>query len=452
MNDWTAGRRAERRVLVLAYYFPPMGLSGVQRTAKFVKYLPRFGWQPTVVTCHPRGYFAYDVPLLEEIEAAGIEIHRTASWDPTRLFGRREVVDLPPESARRAFSRMSQAIFVPDNKIGWWIPARRKARAVLRETPFDLIFASAPPYTAHLVGGGLARSSGLPLVLDFRDDWVGNPRHAYPTRLHRALSSFLERRALQSADRIIVINEIIRRNLAARNPDAAASHEAVVIPQGFDPDDLRVAPSIPGLPAHADTFTLVYCGVFYDAQSPEPFLRALADVVTRRAGLKSRIKAVFVGLLPESAKKLAEALGLAEAVHHTGYLPHHEAVACLRAADVLWMTVGRSEGAESISTSKLYEYFGTEKPILGLVPPGAARDALSRYGASEVVDPDAISEISAGIERLFQLWTADRLPRPARDFVDAFNRERLTERLAHQFDRAIRNRDAPALHTGGTRA
>lgn len=37
----------QREVLVIAYYFPPMGLSGVQRTLKFVKYLPEYKWKPS---------------------------------------------------------------------------------------------------------------------------------------------------------------------------------------------------------------------------------------------------------------------------------------------------------------------------------------------------------------------------------------------------------------------
>lgn len=450
MSDAAAGRQGERRVLVLAYYFPPMGLSGVQRTSKFVKYLPRFGWCPTVITCEPRGYFAYDASLLAEIEAVGITVHRTTSWDPTRLFGSKQVVGYPAESARRAFSLLSQMLFVPDNKVGWWRPARKKALELLEETSFDLIYASAPPYTAHLVGAGLSRSAGLPLVLDFRDDWVGNPRHTYPTVVHRGLSAYLEQRALSAGDRIVVINDVIRRNLTVRNPHCAAPEDVVVIPQGFDPDDFIGEPSIPGMTKDPGTFTLLYSGVFYDVQSPEPFLRALADVVRRRAGLKSRIKAVFVGLLSEPSIAMAEALGISDIIHYTGYLPHPEAVGCLQAADVLWMMVGRTEGADSISTSKLYEYFGTEKPVLGLVPIGAARDALRQYGAAEIVDPEVVSEISAGIEHLYGLWSEGRLPSPHPGFVDQFNREQLTRRLAHLFDSVIREKSLLSGKAGPT--
>jgi len=97
--------RPLRRVLVIAYYFPPMGLSGVQRVAKFVKYLPEHGWQPTVLTIEPAGYFAYDTTLLHEVKQAGVAICRTASWDPTRFFRRHQTIPLPSELQRRRLSR-----------------------------------------------------------------------------------------------------------------------------------------------------------------------------------------------------------------------------------------------------------------------------------------------------------------------------------------------------------
>ena len=424
-----------RRVLVFAYYFPPMGLSGVQRTAKFLKYLPRYGWESTVVTCRPHGYFAYDDSLLREVEEAGITIHRTASWDPTRLFGKRATVGMPRESVRKGLSALSQWVFVPDNKVGWMRPALGQALDILREKPHDLIYSSAPPYSSHLAAARLARKTGLPLVLDFRDDWVGNPRHIYPTPWHRARSTRLEGRALKAADRVVVIGDAIGESLATRHPDILTPENARGIPQGFDPADFAVEPRIPGLTTDPKVFTLLYSGVFYDAQSPEPFLRGLAALVERKPALRKHIRAVFTGLLPAFAKTLAAQLHIEDMIHHTGYLPHEEAVAGLLAADVLWMTIGRAEGSERIWTGKLYEYFGARKPILGLIPEGVARKALKEYGASRIVEPDAAPDVIAdAIGQLYEQWSGGRLPHPDPAWVAGFDRERLTGALAGIFN------------------
>lgn len=413
-------------MLVVAYYFPPMGLSGVQRVAKFVKYLPDFGWRPTVLTVEPGGYFAYDETLLREVEAAGVEIVRTPSWDPTRLFGRKRTVALPDESTRRRLSNLSQFFFVPDNKLGWLPHAVRAGRRLLRAQAFDAVFSSAPPYTAHLVAARLARQSGRPLIADFRDDWVDNPRHVYPTRWHRRLHERLERRVVRASRRVTAINAHIRDALVRRNGGDAVARRISVLPQGFDPADFE-RPAAPRDPAR---MRLLYSGVFYDAQTPDVFLRALAAWLERRPGARDRVEAVFVGLVPEASRALAERLGLGGVVRYEGYLAHDEAVARLRSADALWMTIGRRPGAEGISTSKLFEYFGAGKPILALVPEGAAREALAPHRAAVVVDPDDASAAAAALDDLFRRWEEDRLPRPDPEYVRRFDRRRLAGKLA----------------------
>ena len=122
-------------------------------------------------------------------------------------------------------------------------------------------------------------------------------------------------------------------------------------------------------------------------------------------------------------------------IHHTGYLPHGEAVSGLLAADVLWMTIGRADGSGRIWTGKLYEYFGARKPVLGLVPEGVARDALKEYGASKIVEPDAAPNVIGGaIEQLYEQWSEERLPHPDPAFIAGFDRERLAGALAGIFN------------------
>lgn len=415
-----------RRVLVLAYYFPPMGLSGVQRVAKFVKYLPSHGWQPTVLTVDPAGYFAYDETLLHEMEDAGVEIVRTATWDPTRLFRRKQTVPLPAERKRRWFSTLSQFFFVPDNKIGWMPHALRAGGRLLREQAFDAIFSSAPPYTSHLIAARLSRISGLPLVLDFRDDWLGNPRHIYPTPLHQALHAMLERYTMQTSSHAFTINEAIREGLVDRNSREGIAPSVKIIPQGFDPVDFQECQPTP----QPDKMQLLYTGIFYDAQTPDFFLQALARFVAQHPTARPHVEAIFVGLLPASSQQLVDHLGIGDLVRYEGYVPHHEAVAHQLAADVLWMTIGRRPGAEGISTSKLFEYMGTRKPILALIPPGAAQRDLEPYGAATIVAPDDVEGITTALSRLFSQWEAHTLPTPNESYVQQFDRKVLAGRLA----------------------
>ncbi|HET6567791.1 MAG TPA: glycosyltransferase family 4 protein [Rhodothermales bacterium] len=413
-------------MLVVAYYFPPMGLSGVQRVAKFVKYLPRHGWRPTVLTVDPGGYFAFDSSLLAELRDSGVDVHRTYSLDPTRLFGKKKTVALPSETRRRRLSSVSQFFFVPDNKIGWAWPAIRAGRRLLSSKKFDAVLSSAPPYTGHLIARSLSRHAGLPLVLDFRDDWLGNPRHVYPTKLHRRLHEALEAGVLRSASAIVTINECIADALAGRVSARGGDAPVHVIPQGFDPQDFTVEPErrAPG------KMRLLHAGIFYDRQTPDVFLKALAALVARREDVRGHVEAAFVGLVPESSLALADRLGLSGCVRHVGYVPHREVPSYLLSADALWMTIGSAPGSSCISTGKLFEYFGARKPILGLVPPGAAQEALEKYRAAVVAPPDDIEQAGTALEALFDLWRAGSLPAPDEEFVQGFDRERLAGRLA----------------------
>ena len=161
-----------RRVLLIAYYFPPLGLSGVQRTAKFAKFLGRYGWKPTVLTVEPAGYYAFDESLLREVEEAGVEIVRTTSLDANRLFKKKGVVRLPSEFIRKAAGFIGDLLFIPDTKIGWKRRALKAALELTARTRFDAILATAPPQTDFLIGMELKRRTGIPLLVDYRDAWM----------------------------------------------------------------------------------------------------------------------------------------------------------------------------------------------------------------------------------------------------------------------------------------
>lgn len=406
----TPGQTGRKRLLVLAYYFPPMGMSGVQRVAKLVKYLPQFGWDPVVITVHPGAYFAFDDALEQEVRDAGVEVVRTSSLDPTQPGGRRTVRLGGNRSTW--LTRISPWIFIPDNKRGWAPFARAAAEKEHAKQPFDAIFSSAPPYTSHLVARRLGNDWGIPWWVDFRDDWLGNPRHVYPTSLHKAYTARLESRVLHEAHQISAINSVIACSLSTRS-----GKEIEVVPQGFDPADF-----IPQNASSNPRCTLLYAGVFYDAQHPKPLLQNLKNLdVTAR----------FIGLVPDDFWYWVDMFNLRDRVEVVGYLPHHEAVREMQRADVLWMMVGHREGAEQISTGKLYDYAGTGKPILGLVPTnGAAAEALKAYGASWVVDSRDDDGIQMHLANIVAGWQSGTLPKPNPAFIRAHDRKELARSVA----------------------
>jgi hypothetical protein len=142
-----------KKVLIIAYYFPPMGGSGVQRPFQLAKYLREFGWEPVVLTQSGGAYSSYDEMMQRELESLAIPVYRISptGWTPQRLsvFAGRSPQTVPqirPGAIRsKLLSWFTRWFFIPDNKTSWISAAVQKASEILKEHSIDLIFATAPP-------------------------------------------------------------------------------------------------------------------------------------------------------------------------------------------------------------------------------------------------------------------------------------------------------------------
>jgi glycosyltransferase involved in cell wall biosynthesis len=416
-----------RRVLVIAYYFPPMGLSGVQRTLKFVKYLPQYRWLPTVLTVEPGGYFARDETLMRDLQNPDITVVRTAPAGPGK-FSRKEVVELPPERMRKALSRFSDMLFIPDNKIGWKREAVERALELHKKTPFDLIFATAPPFTDFLIGAAVKAKINKPLVLDYRDPWVDYPFKFYLTPLHKQRNIALERRALRASSHVITTNRRVKELLISRYK-FLTYQDIEIIPQGYDPEDFSGIGDGHAGRAHADKMRITYAGVFWEDRVPDYFLQALHDLFNEKPKLRGRIEAVFVGNFREENMKLVSRLGLHDAVKVLGYLPHPECIREIVNSDVLWVIVGDDLG----SPGKTYEYIGAGKPILGCVPEGFLKLTIDEAGGKTVA-PDDVEGIKKAIMTYFDQFERHKLTGPKSEVVQKYNRIGLTGSLVKVFE------------------
>lgn len=408
-------------------------MGGVQRTAKFVKYLNKFGWEPIVITSSTKLYYAFDKDLLDELKQ--IKTYRTGET-PTDLTQKKEI-RFRNETLRKFFSKFAQIFLIPDTKIFWKKKAIKKAIDLIKQTNIDLIFTTAPPYTDFLVGYELSKMLNAPLVLDYRDDWIECPYNFYLTPLHKRLHLKLERKILNQAKTFITINNKIQSLIFQRYPDIQIKYSQV-IPQGFDPEDFEKAKANTNkIISQKNRMRFCYAGSFLNLMTPEYFLKALRATFDKIPELKTKIEAYFIGIFPEEFIPLVNTLSLKDNITITGYLNHIECTAHLLASDVLWMMIGSSQKSFMISTGKLFEYIGTGKPILASIPSGTAKDTLSGYGAEFFTEPDNINQISDAIIHLFNLFQQGRLPTGKPEFIDKYNRIHLTERLADIFNKVL---------------
>jgi glycosyltransferase involved in cell wall biosynthesis len=413
-------RSAQRNLLVLAYYFPPWGGAGVQRTLKYVKYLPQFGWQPQVITAQPRALTVSDSTLIQDLPA-GLSVYAT----PIRM--------LPKALPWRVRSWLARWVLVSDQQAGWAPFAQRQAEALIQRRQVQAIYTTSAPYTAHLVGLRLKQRFGLPWIADFRDPWVGNVTLNPPTAWHRMRIQRWERQVITAADRITAVSEPMTDAFRAAYPMVNPKH-FLTVPNGYDPDDfVQVDP----LGRKPDRLGIVYSGSFYGQRSSQPFLQALNNVLMQGNIPRSAIQVRLVGNVGQSTMDLVRTMGLADVVEIIGYVAHRQSVGYVLGADVLLLIIAPGPGSEGVLTGKIFEYLAARRPILALTPPSAAADLIRESRSGVVVDPENVAAISDQLVALLRQWQLGTLVCDSDPAVVArFDRRRLTETLVRALDAA----------------
>lgn len=417
------------RVLVIAYYFPPLGLSGVQRTLKFTKYFREFNWEPTVITTGKIGYFAYDDSLLKEAEDAGIEIVRTESINPNSLLKRKGSIKMPSTWVMKIFGRISKSLFIPDNKIFWSRKAAKTAQKILSEKKMDAIYISAPPFSAISTIVKLKKKFDIPIFVDYRDAWLSNQFRFYPTPYHKYKHKKLEDKALRKVDRIIVVNRIIKEDLL-KAYQFLKFKDIDIIPHGYDQADFD---NIESYPKENNKMVVMYSGIFYEDITPKYFLKAFKKMSQENPDIAANIELHFLGHFKKENKKLVKKLKLEKFVKEIGYVSHIEVIKRITSSDILWLMLPNKDKMINVSPGKLFEYFGTRKPIIASLPNGVAKNAAIEYGASFTTSPDDVSEIKNTLVNVHDLFIENKLPEVNMNFVDDLNRKLQADKLLKIF-------------------
>jgi glycosyltransferase involved in cell wall biosynthesis len=422
-----------RTVLILAYYFPPMGLGGVQRPLKFAKYLPEFGWRPIVATVKDVAYYNQDSSLLEELPDDAV-VSRSGSLDPLRLahhLGRQKKTATRTQSTGRSLARW---FLFPDNQIGWVPFVVLRALRLIRKYQVDAILTTSPPVSGHLAGYLLHQITGLPWIVDFRDAWAGGEFDQAPSDPYRRMAHRLQRHVIHSATHVTTVSYDIADGLT--DPRSGATPVSV-IPNGYDSADF----SAPLAQPVSEKFVLTYSGALNAARSPEPLFQALHHMTAQQPTLASKLEVRLVGAdLDQNVETLIQKYKIQHLVSHLGYLVHEEAVSQILAANALVMFItSESHLVRGVPTGKIYEYLASGKPILAIVPEGAASDLIKQYNRGQSVHPDDPHQIAVVLENWIKQYETDELPQFPVDDEDvrSFSRFQLTGQLARILDHVV---------------
>jgi len=428
-----------RRVLFLAYHFPPVGGAGVQRSAKFARHLPELGYEPLVVTGpgpEPEDRWTPEDASLERDLPSDLTVLRIPHRRPA------------PSTGARA--RAERWMRVPSPFTAWWTEGAREL--ALAAADVDIVYASLSPYDSAEAASRIAALLGRPWVADLRDPWALDEMQVYPSGLHQYLERRRMRRSLSSAAALVMNTPEAAARLVDAFPELATKLIRV-IPNGYDAEDFVVPPE----PRSDSAFRIVHTGYLHTDlghdERRRARLRRFLGGTTRGVDILARSH-VFVldaieqirGELPGTDLELHLAgiasaadheAGRSEAVHFRGYLPHAETVALMRSADLLFLPMhDLPPGTRAtIVPGKTYEYLGSGRPILAAVPDGDARDLLVRLPNAYLSRP---RDSSAMATILRELASRKQEQGPAPDvgseLVEPYERRRLSADLAAVFD------------------
>lgn len=420
-----------KKVLIITYYWPPSGGSGVQRWLKFSKYLPEFGWQPIIFTPSNPEYPAIDEGLLKDIpkEAVVIKIPiKEPYYYYKALTGKKQesvstgfLSEKKSNAKLEGFAKWVRGnFFIPDARKWWISPATKYLNNYLKENHIDAIISTGPPHSMHLVAENIASKNNIPWIADFRDPWTKIDFYHelnlsnWADKKHKTL----EKKVIQNATKVITIG----KTMASEFNDIV-NREIDVIYNGFDGADVS------NVEVETDKkFSIVHTGLMAPSRNPIRLWETLSYLVKENTEFAENLVIRLIGKVDVSVKSSIDSFGLTNFVEYVDYLPHNKIVEEQRKARVLLLVINDTPNAKGILTGKMFEYLAASRPILCVGPQdGEAGELLQKAGHYVVANDDSIA-IKQTLEFLFkaneQDFSFDK------QLIKQFSRKECTKKLS----------------------
>lgn len=411
-----------KRLLMIAYHFPPLaGSSGIQRTLRFAQHLPKFGWEPLVLTAHPRAYERTSDDLMTDVPP-GVIVRRAFALDAARHLS--------------IAGRYIGATARPDRWVSWKFGAVREGMRMIREFAPLAIWSTYPIATAHMIGSELHRRSGLPWIADFRDPMA---QDGYPTDplVWKSFKS-IEEQTLSSARFSIFTTPSAAKTYQQRYPETA--EQVAVLENGYDEETfVAVEQANQGRqPIFPGAVTLLHSGIVYPAErDPTQLFEALGFLKQKGAILPGRLKIRFrASVHDDLLNDLAQQHDVTEFIDCQPPIPYREALAEMLAADGL-LVMQASNCNEQIP-AKIYEYLRAKRPILALTDAaGDTATTLRRAGMGDITRLDVAADIEQALPAFAESIRNSCATVPNAKVVAESSREGRTAQLARYLDRAV---------------
>lgn len=440
-----------KKVLIIAYYFPPDSKVGGIRPAKFAKYLTEFGWESHILSIKDKYIENPEYTRLDEVKS--ITITRTSIL-PTAmdilLYLKRLVrppttndnsTHLATNQDEKVLSNnkhgsllkrsLNSLLELPDKQVGWFLPAVWAGVKIVRQEKIDIILTTSPPITDSLIGLAISYLTGAKLVTDLRDPIPLHTAKApsHQTWLSNKIEAWLEKKIYQKSALVISATKkhtsFFINHFGDKYPNKFHT-----IWNGFDSsdfDDISAAPKIAN-----KKFTINYLGSFYASRSPSYFLQALHNLITQKLIPENEIDIHFIGNVEQTSEgktiDLIKKHQLHQTVHIQGQIPYKEALNKMREADVLLLIAPDDMNLYAVP-AKTFEYMYANNNILCLSSNSPTSQLIQDVECGKVADVFSVEEIAECIKQFFLEWKANEL-QTDNSKIAKFERKNQTKELA----------------------
>ena len=427
MNHQNTVRTDVKKALIITYYWPPAGGSGVQRWLKFTKYFRSFDIEPIIYTVRNAKYPLVDFSLETDVPE-DIEVIRKPIWEPNTLFslfGTHKTesagfLNPNPNLMGKILHYIRANVFIPDARKFWIRPSLRFLKKYLNENEVDVIITTGPPHSVHLIGLGLKEKLGIKWIADFRDPWTEIDYFHQLPLTKRALKKhhYFEQKVLKKANAVLVVGNTMREKFKRFNANV------FTITNGYDGELETISLPLKG------KFSLTHVGLMNADRNPKILWDVLRGISLENEDFKNDLEFNLIGKLAKSITDSIEKYGLSENVRVIDYVPHSEILGYQRESQVLLLIVNDVPGSKGIVTGKIFEYLMAKRPILVIGPTdGDLAKIIEDTESGFVVEFNDKQRLKEHILDLYTKFKQQKLVIKSKN-IEQYHRKELTRKVS----------------------
>lgn len=430
-----------KKVLIITYYWPPMGGGGVQRWLKTTKYLRDFKWEPIIFTPEGAEVSLHDNSLITDIPD-GIEVIKSPIWEPfdlyKRLMGKKDEKINPGFLQKKKGNSFLQNMsiwirgnfFIPDAKKFWYKPSVRLLSTYLENNNIDAIVSTGPPHTTHLIAQKLASKFNIPWMADFRDPWTNIDFYdqlkltSWADNRHKKL----EKLVLKNADKVVTVSKSWASDFLR-----ISDIKPIVITNGYDPEDFIDAGKI----KLDKKFTVTHVGSLNKDRNPYVFWKIISELKNENRSFAADIEIKLIGPIDISVKEELESKSLIEVSTLIESLPHKDVLIHLMKSQVLLLPLNNVPNIDGVIPGKMYEYFGAKRPILCIgKDDGDAAEIIKETQTGIAINFKEKDKLKKEILLMYKQFKTDNLQLNSNDYME-YSRKNLAAKIANVLDEII---------------